>query len=57
MAIESRNPATGEQLASFAPLDAAALEARLARAVTAYHAWKKTTIAERARLLRAAADC
>jgi succinate-semialdehyde dehydrogenase/glutarate-semialdehyde dehydrogenase len=56
MAIESRNPATGEQLASFAPLDAAALETRLARAVTAYHAWKKTTIAERARLLRAAAD-
>jgi succinate-semialdehyde dehydrogenase/glutarate-semialdehyde dehydrogenase len=56
MAIESRNPATGEQLASFDPLDAAALEQRLARSVTAFHAWKKTTIAERARLLRAAAD-
>jgi succinate-semialdehyde dehydrogenase/glutarate-semialdehyde dehydrogenase len=56
MAIESRNPATGEQLASFAPLDAAALEAKLARALTAYRAWKKTAIAERARLLRAAAD-
>ncbi len=56
MAIESRNPATGEQLASFDPLDAAALEARLARAATAYRAWKKTTIAERARLMRAAAD-
>jgi succinate-semialdehyde dehydrogenase/glutarate-semialdehyde dehydrogenase len=56
MAIESRNPATGEQLASFDPLDAAALEQRLARAVTAFDAWKKTTIDERARLLRAAAD-
>jgi succinate-semialdehyde dehydrogenase/glutarate-semialdehyde dehydrogenase len=56
MAIESRNPATGEQLASFAPLDAAALEAKLARAVTAYRAWKKTPMADRARLLRAAAD-
>ena len=56
MAIESRNPATGEQLASFDPLDTAALEQRLARSVTAFHAWKKTTIAERARLLRAAAD-
>jgi succinate-semialdehyde dehydrogenase / glutarate-semialdehyde dehydrogenase len=56
MAIESRNPATGEVLASFPPLDAAGLEARLARAVTAYRAWKKTTIVERARLLRVAAD-
>jgi succinate-semialdehyde dehydrogenase / glutarate-semialdehyde dehydrogenase len=56
MAIESRNPATGEQLASFDPLAAAALEQKLARAVTAFDAWKKTTIAERARLLRAAAD-
>jgi succinate-semialdehyde dehydrogenase/glutarate-semialdehyde dehydrogenase len=56
MAIESRNPATGEQLASFDPLDAAALEQRLARAVMAFRAWKKTTLAERAQLLRAAAD-
>ena len=56
MAIESRNPATGEQLASFDPLDAAALEQKIARAVAAYDAWKKTTLDERARLLRAAAD-
>jgi succinate-semialdehyde dehydrogenase/glutarate-semialdehyde dehydrogenase len=56
MAIESRNPATGEQLAAFPPLDAAALESKIARAVTAYRGWKKTAIAERARLLRAAAD-
>jgi succinate-semialdehyde dehydrogenase / glutarate-semialdehyde dehydrogenase len=56
MAIESRNPATGEQIASFEPLDAAAVEHKLASAVTAYRAWRKTPIAERTRLLRAAAD-
>ena len=56
MAIESRNPATGEQLASFDPLDASAVEQRIAAAVMAFRAWKQTPLAERARLLRAAAD-
>src|SRR5690349_17114404 len=56
MAIESLNPATGERLASFDPLDAAGVEARLATASSAFQSWKRTAPSERARLLSAAAD-
>ena len=56
MAIESLNPATGELLASFEPLDAAAIGDRLARAVAAFRGWRQTTFAERAAVLNAAAD-
>jgi succinate-semialdehyde dehydrogenase/glutarate-semialdehyde dehydrogenase len=56
MAIESRNPATGELLASFEPLAAAAVEQRLQRAADTFRSWKRTSFAERARLLTRAAE-
>jgi succinate-semialdehyde dehydrogenase/glutarate-semialdehyde dehydrogenase len=56
MAIESRNPATGELLASFTPLDRAAVEQKLDRGVKAFQAWRHTSFAERARLLNRLAD-
>ena len=56
MSIESRNPATGELLASFDPLGADALEARLARAAAAFTGWRRTPIGERARLMNRLAD-
>jgi succinate-semialdehyde dehydrogenase/glutarate-semialdehyde dehydrogenase len=55
MAIESRNPATGEVIASYPAIDARAIDARLARASTAFPAWRRTPIAERARMLEKAA--
>ena len=48
MAIESTNPATGELLASFEPLDAAAIDERLGRAAAAFQVWRRTSFAERA---------
>jgi succinate-semialdehyde dehydrogenase / glutarate-semialdehyde dehydrogenase len=56
MAIESRNPATGEVLASFEPLDQAAINERLDRAVAAFRSWRHTSFAERAHLLNKVAD-
>jgi succinate-semialdehyde dehydrogenase/glutarate-semialdehyde dehydrogenase len=55
MAIETTNPATGETLRTFAPLDAAAIEAALARAAVAAPAWRRTSIGERAAVLARAA--
>jgi succinate-semialdehyde dehydrogenase/glutarate-semialdehyde dehydrogenase len=51
MPIESRNPATGELVETFAALDAAGIEARLARAATALAAWRRVTPDERAQQL------
>ena len=56
MGIESRNPATGELLRSFAPLGPAAVEAKLAAARTGFLGWRSTPPAARAELLRSAAD-
>jgi succinate-semialdehyde dehydrogenase/glutarate-semialdehyde dehydrogenase len=56
MAIESRNPATGELVESFAPFDRAAIEDRLARAATTFRTWKRTSFDERARRLTGVAD-
>ena len=56
MAIESRNPATGDLLASYEPLADAAVGERLARAAAAFRVWRRTSFAERARVLNAAAD-
>ncbi|GAA2794171.1 NADP-dependent succinic semialdehyde dehydrogenase [Kitasatospora paracochleata] len=56
MPIATVNPATGETLETFAPLDPAALEQRLARAESAFGHWRTTGFAERARLLHRAAD-
>jgi succinate-semialdehyde dehydrogenase/glutarate-semialdehyde dehydrogenase len=54
--IASINPATGETLRTFEPLAESEVEHKLARAASTYRSWRRTTFAERARLLLAAAD-
>ncbi|MCI3948638.1 MAG: NADP-dependent succinic semialdehyde dehydrogenase [Acidimicrobiales bacterium] len=56
MAIETRNPATGEVLKTFEPLGDAEVDARIARAAAAAATYRSTTFAERAGWARAAAD-
>ncbi|MFF3115789.1 NADP-dependent succinic semialdehyde dehydrogenase [Kitasatospora sp. NPDC057904] len=56
MPIASVNPATGEILQTFEPLDAAGLDRRLALAEAAFHSYRTTGFASRAALLRRAAD-
>ena len=56
MAIASVNPATGETERSFPPLSAEAIEERLTRAAAAAALWRRTAVAERARVLGRAAD-
>ncbi|AUY52869.1 NADP-dependent succinic semialdehyde dehydrogenase [Streptomyces sp. CB01881] len=56
MPIASVNPATGETLETFEPLDTAGLEQRLARAEEAFRTYRTTSFAHRAELLRRAAD-
>ena len=56
MSFESRNPASGELIASFEPHDAAAIEMRLARATEQAVTWRQTPIAERAALLHRVAE-
>ncbi|RZU32364.1 NADP-dependent succinic semialdehyde dehydrogenase [Blastococcus saxobsidens] len=56
MAIATINPATGETLKTFDPLTDEALEDKLARAATAFDAYRLTSPQERAGWLRAAAD-
>ena len=53
--IASVNPATGETLATFAPLTNVEVDARLALAQQAAGEWRRTSVAERARVLRQAA--
>jgi succinate-semialdehyde dehydrogenase/glutarate-semialdehyde dehydrogenase len=55
VAIESRNPATGELLETFAPTPRDEIERTLARAATAFDDWRRRRFAERAALLQAAA--
>jgi succinate-semialdehyde dehydrogenase / glutarate-semialdehyde dehydrogenase len=56
MAIATINPATGETLQTFQPLSSSEIEQKLQLAVTAFHAERKTSFAERARRMRKAAD-
>ena len=56
MAIATVNPATGQTLETFKPLTSAELEAKLACAVEAYHRHRRTTFAERARMMLRAAE-
>ncbi|MFI8457192.1 NADP-dependent succinic semialdehyde dehydrogenase [Kitasatospora sp. NPDC085464] len=56
MPIASVNPATGETLETFEPLDAAGIERRLALAEAAFHAYRSTPFAARAELMHRAAD-
>jgi len=56
MAFDSINPATGEKIASYAEMSPDAVQAILEQCATAQRAWAKTAFAERARLMRAAAQ-
>lgn len=56
MAIASINPATGETLREFKPLREAAIEEKLAAAAAAFAVHRRTSLAERARLVARAAD-
>ena len=50
------NPATGEQLDTVPVSDAADADQAVSSAAMAFHSWRKTPMAERARLQHAAAD-
>lgn len=54
--IATVNPATGELLESFEPLDATAVEVRLAAAAACAPVWARSTFTERSRLLVTAAE-
>ena len=54
--IASVNPATGQIVRAFTPLSEAELDARIQRAVDAYHRYRRTPVAERTRLLLKAAE-
>ena len=56
MAIASINPATGEVLKTFEPLTAAQIEAKLSLAAKTFETFRKTSFAERARMMNKAAD-
>jgi len=56
MAIASVNPATGELLRSFAPLTDQQIEAKIQVAASAFPKFRKLPFAERARMMRKAAD-
>ena len=56
MAIATINPATGETVRTFEPLSGAELQDRLERAAAAARGYRRTTVAQRAGWLRAAAD-
>ena len=56
MPIATINPATGQTVRTFQPITADQLEARLQCAADAYHRHRRTTFAERARLMTKAAD-
>ena len=55
MAYETINPATGEKLADFAALNDVEVEAALASAQEAYQVWRWRKVAERAKVVAAAA--
>ncbi|HIK11963.1 MAG TPA: NAD-dependent succinate-semialdehyde dehydrogenase [Oscillatoriaceae cyanobacterium M33_DOE_052] len=56
MPIATINPATGETLKTFTPLTDGELEAKLAKAKTAFEAHRRTSFAQRAQWMNAAAD-
>ena len=56
MAIATTNPATGERLKSFEPIDTTEVDARIARAHSAFASWRRTSVAERAGIVARAGD-
>jgi succinate-semialdehyde dehydrogenase/glutarate-semialdehyde dehydrogenase len=56
MPIETRNPATGELVKAFQPIDAAEIDRRLARSASAFERWRARPFDERAALMTRLAD-
>ena len=56
MAIASINPATGEKLKEFSPIDDAEIEKRLNRAERAFSKYRRTSLTERAELLHGVSE-
>jgi succinate-semialdehyde dehydrogenase/glutarate-semialdehyde dehydrogenase len=56
MAIESINPSNGERLQAFTPDSDAVVEAKLARATTAFADWRRRPVRERAAVLNHVAE-
>ena len=56
MPIQTLNPATGALVRRFEPHDDAHVEAALARAATAWRAWRERPVAERAAVVRRAGE-
>ncbi|PYI72219.1 MAG: NADP-dependent succinic semialdehyde dehydrogenase [Verrucomicrobia bacterium] len=56
MPLASINPATGEKLKEFSPLNDAEIEKRLSQAEKAFGRYRRTTFAERAELLQAVSE-
>src|SRR3981081_533034 len=56
MAIASINPATGQLLKSFEPLTDAQIEGKLKRAAEAFYKYRRTSFAERARMMLKAGE-
>jgi succinate-semialdehyde dehydrogenase/glutarate-semialdehyde dehydrogenase len=54
--FRSVNPATGEEIATYAQLSEAEIEAKLAKAAAAFESWRKTELSERSALLEKIAD-
>jgi succinate-semialdehyde dehydrogenase/glutarate-semialdehyde dehydrogenase len=54
--IASINPATGETVRTFDPLRAAEIDEKIARADAAFRSYRRTSLADRARWLTAAAE-
>jgi succinate-semialdehyde dehydrogenase / glutarate-semialdehyde dehydrogenase len=54
--LESVDPTTGKQIATYRPHDDAEVDARLARATSAWHEWGTAEVDDRTPLLRAVAD-
>jgi len=54
--MQTSNPATGEKLATYRELSGAEIEAKIANAVTAFHAWRVTPYEKRTALLERLAD-
>ncbi|HEY7636528.1 MAG TPA: NAD-dependent succinate-semialdehyde dehydrogenase [Gemmatimonadales bacterium] len=56
MPIATINPATGQTVRTFTPLSEAELDARLQRAADTFRRYRKTAIADRARMMSRAAE-
>ena len=56
MAISTVNPATGEEIRTFEPLGEEEIDEKIQRAVDTFREYKKTSFAERSRMMQRAAE-